>query len=74
MSKTFYTASELSRELGLPVSRITQAVESGLILADGRAGFNKNSPLIFDADRLETIRAVLVADRPQIHRMVSPRK
>jgi len=74
MSKTFYTASELSRELGLPVSRITQAVESGLILADGRAGFNKNSPLIFDADRLETIRAILTADRPHLTRLISPNK
>jgi hypothetical protein len=72
--KTFFTASELSRELGLPSSRIISGVESGLIEADGRAGSSRNSPLIFNADRIESIRAALTADRPAVTRLISPFK
>lgn len=72
--KNFLTASEVARECGLPVNRVIAAAESGQIVMDGRAGLNRNSPIIFAAERIESIRAILTADRPQIHRMVSPRK
>lgn len=71
--RPYFTASELGRELGLPTSRIISAVESGTILADGRAGSSRNAPFIFNADRLESLRAILNADR-QITRLISPLK
>jgi hypothetical protein len=69
--KHFFTASELSRELGIPLNRITNAVESGLLTADGRAGSNKNSALIFASTRIREIEAALSADRP-VTRLISP--
>jgi hypothetical protein len=70
--KHFFTASELSRELGIPLNRITNAVESGLLTADGRAGSNKNSALIFASTRIREIEAALSADRPAVTRLISP--
>jgi hypothetical protein len=43
----FITLAELSREAGVPASRIQAAVEQGLIQAAGRAGRHPNSPIVF---------------------------
>ena len=72
--KNFLTASEVARECGLPVNRVIAAAESGQIVIDGRAGLNRNSPIIFAADRIESIRAILTADRPHLTRLISPNK
>lgn len=64
---TYFTASELSRELGIPLNRITNAVESGLLAADGRAGSNKNSAFIFASTRIREIEAALAGGQPAIH-------
>ena len=65
--KTFFTASELSRELGIPVNRIITAVETGLLAADGRAGSNKNSALIFASNRVREIEAAVGGGHPATH-------
>ena len=43
----FITLAELSREAGVPASRIQASVEAGLIQAAGRAGRHPNSPIVF---------------------------
>ncbi len=64
--KQFLTLAELSRETGVPASRIQAAVEGGLIHPAGRAGSHTNSPIIFDVGQLEEIKAYLAAGfRPQ---------
>lgn len=62
--KTFLTASELSRSTGFPLSRITTAIETGALHADGRAGSHPNSAFIFDASRVEAIAASLASGTP----------
>jgi hypothetical protein len=62
--KTYFTASELSRELGIPVNRIITAVETGILAADGRAGSNKNSALIFASNRVREIEAAVSGGQP----------
>jgi hypothetical protein len=62
--KTYFTASELSRELGIPVNRIITAVETGILAADGRAGSNKNSALIFSGNRIREIEAAVSGGHP----------
>jgi hypothetical protein len=62
--KTYFTASELSRELGIPVNRIITAVETGILAADGRAGSNKNSALIFASSRVREIEAAVSGGHP----------
>jgi hypothetical protein len=62
--KTYFTASELSRELGIPVNRIITAVETGVLAADGRAGSNKNSALIFASNRVREIEAAVSGGQP----------
>jgi hypothetical protein len=62
--KTYFTASELSRELGIPVNRIITAVETGILAADGRAGSNKNSALIFAIHRVREIEAAVGGGHP----------
>ena len=57
--KTYLTASELSRAVNCPLSRITNAIIAGLITADGRAGNATNAPILFSADRTEAIKAAL---------------
>jgi hypothetical protein len=61
---TYITASELARELGIPLTRITAALESGTIAADGRTGSNKNAAFIFAASRLAEIQAALNGGKP----------
>jgi hypothetical protein len=62
--RTYFTASELSRELGIPLNRIINAVESGNLAADGRAGSNKNSALIFASNRIREIEAAVGGGHP----------
>ena len=61
---TYITASEFARELGIPLTRITAALESGTIAADGRAGSNRNAAFIFAASRLEEIKDALNGGKP----------
>ena len=61
---TFLTASEISRELSVPLNRITHAVEIGVIVPDGRAGKNTNSAIIFSANRLAEIKAAIATGTP----------
>ena len=70
----FISLAELSREAGIPASRIQAAVEAGLIQPAGRAGRHPNSPIIFlsadVASIVETLattgrmKAVAIAPRP----------
>ena len=70
----FISLAELSREAGIPASRIQAAVEAGLIQPAGRAGRHPNSPIIFlsadVASIVETLatagrmKAVTIAPRP----------
>ena len=60
----YHTASELGRALSVPVTRITAALESGMITADGRAGSNKNAAFIFASSRLEEIKDALNGGTP----------
>ena len=57
----FTTLAELTREAGIPASRIIAAVEAGLVTPAGRAGRHPNSPIIFlsadVASILETLKA-----------------
>ena len=50
--------------MSVPVTRITAAIESGIITADGRAGSNKNAAFIFAASRLEEIKDALNGGKP----------
>ena len=73
----FTTASELAREAGIPASRITAAVEAGLIHPAGRAGRHPNSPIVFLAADVPAIiealkasgrmKATATAPRPAHH-------
>ena len=57
----FTTLAELTREAGIPASRIIAAVEAGLVTPAGRAGRHPNSPIIFlsadVASIIETLKA-----------------
>ena len=71
--KTYLTASELSRAVNCPLSRITNAIIAGIITADGRAGQGSNAPILFNADRTEAIRAALAkSTTPSRKHAVSP--
>ena len=73
----FTTLAELARDAGIPASRITAAVEAGLIQPAGRAGRHPNSPIVFLAaevpniiEALKTagrIKAAATAPRPAHH-------
>ena len=57
----FITLAELSREAGVPASRIQSAVEAGLVTAAGRAGRHPNSPIVFLAADVHSIISTLQA-------------
>jgi hypothetical protein len=57
----FLTLAELSREAGVPASRIQASVEAGLIQAAGRAGRHPNSPIVFLASDVPSIVETLKA-------------
>ena len=60
----FITLAELAREAGIPASRVTAAVEAGLIQPAGRAGRHPNSPIVFlAADVPNIIEALKTAGR-----------
>jgi len=59
--KLFLTLNELSRSAGVPASRVNAAVEAGLISPAGRAGSNKNSPLIFSSEDLPRLKDALLS-------------
>jgi hypothetical protein len=59
METQFNTASEVAREIRQPVSRVLAAVDSGILTPAGRAGSNKNSPVIFEESAIPAIRAAL---------------
>jgi hypothetical protein len=65
MKPQFITQNELSRETGVPVSRINAAVEAGLVTPAGRAGTHKHSPVIFNREDLPAITATLTSSRPK---------
>jgi hypothetical protein len=60
-STKFISASELSREVGCSVGRITAAVESGIITPAGRAGISKNAAVVFLRDDIAAIKSALEA-------------
>jgi hypothetical protein len=55
----FISLAELSREAGIPASRIQAAVEAGLIQTAGRAGRHPNSPILFLGADVASIKATL---------------
>jgi late competence protein required for DNA uptake (superfamily II DNA/RNA helicase) len=57
----FITLAELSREAGVPASRIQASVETGLIQAAGRAGRHPNSPIVFFSTDVPAIIETLKA-------------
>ena len=60
----FTTLAELARDAGIPASRITAAVEAGLIQPAGRAGRHPNSPIVFlTADVPAIIEALKASGR-----------
>jgi hypothetical protein len=60
----FISLAELSREAGIPASRIQAAVEAGLIQPAGRAGRHPNSPIIFlSADVASIVETLTTAGR-----------
>lgn len=69
--KTFLTASELSRAVNCPLSRITNLINAGLISADARAGQATNAPFLFSADRTEAIKATIQTSAPSRKHAVS---
>ena len=56
----FLTQNEIAREAGVPVSRLTAAIEAGLIQPAGRAGTHKHSPVIFSRDDLPRLKDALL--------------
>lgn len=60
MKTQFISQNELSREAGVPVSRVTAAVESGLIQPAGRAGTHKHSPVVFNSEDLPQLKEALL--------------
>lgn len=57
----FITLSEMSREAGIPASRIQAAVEAGVLNPAGRAGRHPNSPIVFLAADVPSIIETLKA-------------
>ncbi len=62
--RTYLTAAELSRSLNIPQSRLTSALDAGIIAADGRAGNASNSAIIFAFDRLDAIKTAIENGTP----------
>ena len=62
--RTYLTAAELSRSLNIPQSRLTAALDAGIIAADGRAGNASNSAIIFAFDRLDAIKTAIENGTP----------
>jgi hypothetical protein len=62
MKNQFISQNELSREAGVPVSRVTAAVEAGLIAPAGRAGTHKHSPVIFLREDVPALVATLTTN------------
>ena len=62
--RTYLTGAELCRALNIPQSRLTTALDAGIVAADGRAGGNPNSAIIFADDRLEAIRSAIASTTP----------
>jgi hypothetical protein len=56
---TYLTCAETARELGVPVSRIHNAIASGAISPAGRAGSHRHAPVIFSRDDLHEIQTAL---------------
>ena len=63
----FITQNELSRIVGVPASRITAAVEAGLIQPAGRGGSHSHSPVLFRTEDVPKIRTIL---KPKIQMIV----
>ncbi len=61
MNTKFISASELSREVGCSVGRITSAVESGILSPAGRSGTSKNAAVVFLRDDIASIKTALEA-------------
>lgn len=61
MKNSFLTQNEVARQAGVPASRITSAIEAGIITPAGRAGNHKHAPVVFLESDLEDIIATLQA-------------
>ena len=58
----FISASELARQAGCSVGKVTAAVEAGILTPAGRAGNHRTAAMIFMREDLETLLAVLRVD------------
>lgn len=69
----YMTASEVSRELREPLSKIISAISDGRISPAGRAGASANAAYIFRADDLPAVRAAIDgnAPAPAFHKVAS---
>ena len=70
--QTYLTGAELCRALNIPQSRLTSALDAGLIAADGRAGQSASAPILFSSDRIESIRATIETSAPSRRHALSP--
>jgi hypothetical protein len=61
MKTSFLTQNEVARQAGVPASRITSAIEAGILTPAGRAGNHKHAPVVFLESELENIIATLQA-------------
>jgi hypothetical protein len=61
---TFLTLNEVSRHTGQPPSRVSAALDAGLITAAGRAGAHKAAAVIFNSEQLPSIAAALASGSP----------
>lgn len=58
----FISASEIARQAGCSVGKVTAAVEAGILTPAGRAGNHRTAAMIFMREDLETLLAVLRVD------------
>lgn len=78
MNSKFLSATQLAREAGCSVGKITAAVEAGILTPAGRSGTHATAAIIFERKDLETILAALrfgakakAAAKPAPHRCAS---
>lgn len=64
MTNTFFTASETSRLLNVPLSALLRLVRAGAVPVAGRAGTGANAAFIFRASDIGEIRKVVAEPWP----------
>jgi len=74
----FLSASEVAREAGCSVGKVTAAVEAGILTPAGRSGTHATAAIIFERRDLETLLAALrfgtkaqASAKPAPHRCTS---